>query len=99
LAIREAFATLAAFGITSEAAMPREVVITGAILIAVAETLMGCASTPTVSGPVTVARCPLDSHTEAFPNNPDPKRAYGCRSNQSGFLNPPSDEKERMRPQ
>jgi hypothetical protein len=79
--------------------MPREVVTTGAIIVAAAVALMGCASTPTISGPVTVARCPLDFHTEAFPNNPDPKRAYGCRSNQSGFLNHPGDEKERMRPQ
>jgi hypothetical protein len=99
LAIREGFATFAAFEITSEPAMPRKVAIIGATIFAVYAVLAVCASTPTVSGPVTVARCPLDSHTEAFPNNPDPKRAYGCRSNQSGFLNPPSDERERMRPQ
>jgi hypothetical protein len=79
--------------------MPRKVAIFGTIVVVVFAALAGCASTPTVSGPVTVARCPLDSHTEAFPNKPHPKRAYGCRSNQSGFLNPPSDERERMRPQ
>jgi hypothetical protein len=79
--------------------MPRDVAMIGTIVVAVFTALVGCASTPTQSGPITVARCPLDFHTEAFPNNPDPKRAYGCRSNQSGFLNPPSDEKERMRPQ
>jgi hypothetical protein len=46
--------------------------------------LAGCAPARVV-GPVTYARCGLDEHTEAFPANP-PKRAYGCRSNQRGFL-------------
>jgi hypothetical protein len=55
----------------------------------------GCASPP-VAGPITYAHCPLDSHTEAFPKQPDPKRAFACRSNQSGFLS--RDQYERMTP-
>lgn len=67
----------------------------GALVASLAALLAGCAATP-VSGPVTYAHCPLDFHTEAFPTNPNPKRAYACRSNQSGYLSP--DERERMRP-
>lgn len=60
--------------------------------------LPGCGSV-IASGPVTYAHCGLDSHTEAFPNNPHPRRAYGCRSNQSGFLSPPNGPQESLRPQ
>jgi hypothetical protein len=47
-------------------------------------------------GGVTYARCPLDSHTEAFPRRRHYRHAYACRSNQSGFLS--HDERTRMRP-
>jgi hypothetical protein len=67
----------------------------GALAGSLAVLLTGCAATP-VSGPVTYDHCPPDFHTEAFPNNPNPKRAYACRSNQSGYLSP--DYAERMRP-
>jgi hypothetical protein len=46
----------------------------------------------------TYVHCAPDSHTEAFPTNPHPKRAYACRSNQRGFLSPPADEQRRMKP-
>jgi hypothetical protein len=46
--------------------------------------------------PVTYAHCALDSHTEAFPRARHWRHAYGCRSNQSGFLS--HDERTRMQP-
>jgi hypothetical protein len=55
----------------------------------------GCASPP-VAGPLTYAHCPLDAHTEAFPKQLDARRAFACRSNQSGFLS--RDQYERMTP-
>jgi hypothetical protein len=78
--------------------MSREFLLACAIVSAISVLLMGCVPTPTSSGPVTRVRCPLDFHTEAFVNNPHPRRAYGCRSNQSGFLSP-ADGQEHMRPQ
>jgi hypothetical protein len=59
--------------------------------------LSGCAAAPLSSGQVTYSHCALDSHTEAFPNNQNPKRAYGCRSSQKGFLVPWRDEQRNMR--
>jgi len=32
------------------------------------------------------SHCPRDSHTEAYPRNPHPKRAYGCKSDEAGYL-------------
>jgi hypothetical protein len=78
--------------------MSREFLLACAIVPAISFSLMGCVSTPTSSGPVTTMRCPLDFHTEAYVNNPHPRRAYGCRSNQSGFLTP-GDGREHMRPE
>jgi hypothetical protein len=59
--------------------------------------LSGSACAP-ASAAVIYAHCAGDSHTEAFPANPHPRRAYACRSNQRGFLSPPRDEPWRMRP-
>jgi hypothetical protein len=75
--------------------MTRTFIKIGIFGAALALPLGGCASAP-VSGPVVYRHCAGDFHTEAFPRNINPKKAYGCRSNQSGFLS--TDEKERMRP-
>jgi hypothetical protein len=70
------------------------------LFLALLVPLTGCASGPSASvKPAYFALCPLDSHTEAYPNNPNPKRAYGCVSNTHGFLRYPGDERERMTPE
>ncbi|WP_158818521.1 hypothetical protein [Methylocapsa sp. S129] len=89
-------ATLIALDLTLGSTMTRTFTKIGIFGAALSLLLAGCASAPVVSGRVTYARCALDSHTEAFPRNPHPRRAYGCRSNQAGFLS--RDERERMRP-
>jgi hypothetical protein len=38
---------------------------------------------------VEYSHCPRDSHTEAYPRNPHRKRAYGCKSDQAGYLEGP----------
>jgi hypothetical protein len=45
---------------------------------------------------VTYAHCALDSHTEPFPHARHWRHAYGCLSNQAGFLS--QDQLTRMRP-
>jgi hypothetical protein len=55
----------------------------------------GDASSPVLAD-VVYAHCPLDSHTEAFPRNRKHRHAYGCRSNQAGFLS--YDQNEGMTP-
>jgi hypothetical protein len=77
--------------------MRREVVKTGAMVIATAVAVMGCVSTLNASGLVTNSRCKLGYHTESFPENSDPKKAYKCRSDDEGYLRGLGDEKS-MRP-
>jgi hypothetical protein len=65
--------------------MRREVVITGTMIIATAVAVVGCVSTPSVSGLVTNSRCKLGYHTESLPENSDPKKAYKCKSDDEGY--------------
>jgi hypothetical protein len=70
----------------------------GALLLFLA-LLAGCAAAPVERrGTVTLSRCPANFHTEAYPNNRNPRKAYGCVSDTVGFLRTPGDERERMRP-
>jgi hypothetical protein len=59
----------------------------------------GCASPVHQSGSVTLSKCPPNSHTVAHPENPDPRKAYGCGSDDVGFLQGGVDNHERMTPQ
>ena len=43
---------------------------------------------------VSYSHCPPVSHTEAYPRNPHWKRAYGCKSDQAGFLEGPAQGDE-----
>jgi hypothetical protein len=57
----------------------------------------GCTATPiSVVGGVTYAACPANFHTIAYPNNLDPKKAYGCKSNDAGFSDSRVSEREEL---
>jgi hypothetical protein len=71
----------------------------GVLVAALATLAGGCAPTNGASEPATWSRCPPDYHTEAYPTNPNPRKAYGCVSNSAGYLRYPGDEHEKMTPQ
>jgi hypothetical protein len=60
-----------------------------AVLIALSASSGGCARTDAPPH-VGYSHCPRDSHSEAYPRNPDPKKAYGCKSDQAGYLEGPA---------
>jgi hypothetical protein len=60
--------------------------------------LAGCAAAPERHGTMTWSRCPANFHTEAYPKNRNPRKAYACVSDTVGFLRTPGDERERMTP-
>jgi hypothetical protein len=68
------------------------------LMLALAAPLAACGSMVPTPPPATMGHCPLGYHTEAFPNNPDPRRAYQCWSDRQGYLRRPGDEDERMAP-
>ncbi len=70
----------------------------GAIVVAVA-TSVGGAPTNGAARPVISSLCPPDYHTEAYPTNPNPRKAYKCVSNEAGYLRRPGDEHEKMTPE
>ena len=59
--------------------------LSGAALLAVTLPLLGCSSYP-LPGPLVYGRCGADAHTESYPLAEEDRRAYGCKSNQEGFL-------------
>jgi hypothetical protein len=65
-----------------------------AVLIARSALTDGCARTDAPPH-VGYSHCPPDSHTEAYPRNPDPKKAFGCKSDQAGFLEDSAQGDER----
>jgi hypothetical protein len=57
----------------------------GAAVLVVAASLAGCGQYPP-PGPLVYGPCGHDAHTEAYPHNPDDKKAYGCKSDDDGYL-------------
>ncbi len=57
----------------------------GAVCVAGLASLAGCASYPP-PGKLVYGRCGMDHHTESYPRARDPKKAYGCKSDDAGFL-------------
>jgi hypothetical protein len=57
-----------------------------AVAIVLSAAIAGCASATHEVGSVTVSKCGSDSHTVAYPNDPNPKNAYACRSDDAGFF-------------
>jgi hypothetical protein len=66
--------------------------------ISLSVSLAGCSSAPNRTGLETVSQCGLDSHTVAYPNAPNPQKAYACRSDNIGFLWGSADRHEGMVP-
>ena len=72
-----------------------------AFVVALGATLGACAQSVAV-GPQalsTLPRCPRYTHTEAYPNNPNPRYAYKCVPESVGFIRSPGDANEKMIPQ
>ena len=69
-----------------------------AAAIELSTSLAACASASHQAGLETVSKCGLDSHTVAYPNNPDPEKAYACRSDNVGYLGGSADSHEGMAP-
>jgi hypothetical protein len=65
--------------------MPHKIAKSGTFIIVFSTALVGCAPVQTASGSVAISRCKLGSHTEAYPNNPNPIHAYKCRSDGDGY--------------
>jgi hypothetical protein len=56
----------------------------GAAVVVVASLLAGCSGYPP-PGRLVYGPCGPNAHTEAYPHNPDPNKAYGCKSDDNGF--------------
>jgi len=56
-----------------------------AAVLLLAAGLTGCNPYP-LPGPLTYGRCGGDAHTESYPEAKDPRRAYGCKSDNDGYL-------------
>jgi len=51
--------------------------------------LTGCNPYP-LPGPLHNGKCGVNAHTEAYPRAKDERHAYGCKSNDAGFLEGPA---------
>jgi hypothetical protein len=65
--------------------MGRKLLRSTVLAVALTAALGGCYS-PEVAGPVTRSHCARTYHDEGFPNDPNPWRAYGCKSDSSGYI-------------
>jgi len=65
--------------------MVRMILKSSVLAIALPLALGGCAEVAT-SGPVTQSHCGRVYHDEGFPNDPNPRHAYRCKSDASGFI-------------
>ena len=75
-------------------AMSRASLRFAAAVIALSASTNGHAWTEAEPRHVEYSHCPLDSHTEAYPKNWRHKRAYGCKSDQAGYLEGPAQGDE-----
>jgi hypothetical protein len=57
-----------------------------AVVVVFSTCAAGCAPPPSPPQYYRPGWCAPDHHTEAYPRNPHRKRAYGCKSDQDGFL-------------
>ena len=65
----------------------------GLAALALAGSLAGCAYP--LPGPLHYGRCGRDSHTESYPYAKDERHAYGCKSDNEGFLEGPGQDDKR----
>jgi hypothetical protein len=57
----------------------------GVLVVAMSATLAGCNPYP-LPGPLHYTKCGIDAHTESYPYAHDDRRAYGCKTDDNGFL-------------
>ncbi len=55
-----------------------------AAILMLSAMLAGCSYPP--PGRLVYGHCGMDAHTEAYPHAKDPLKAYGCRSDDDGYL-------------
>ena len=75
--------------------------LTFGVLVVVLSAPLGACATGVATGPASwsnLPKCRMGSHTEAYPRDPRPRRAYGCVSDSLGFIRGAGDSRERMRP-
>ena len=58
---------------------------TGVALLVLTASVAGCAGPPP-PGVMRYGHCGPDAHTESYPHAQDERRAYGCKSDDNGFL-------------
>ena len=58
---------------------------TGIALLALTASVAGCAALPP-PGAMHYGRCGRDAHTESYPHARLERHAYGCKSDDNGFL-------------
>ncbi len=59
--------------------------VSSAALLVLTSSLAGCAPLP-APGPLYYGRCGVDAHTESYPFAKDERHAYGCKSDDNGYL-------------
>jgi hypothetical protein len=69
----------------SGAAMNLKACATSVALLALTASVSGCAATPP-PGVMRYGHCGRDAHTESYPYAKLDRRAYGCKSDDNGFL-------------
>jgi hypothetical protein len=77
-------------------AMTRNALLFGAIFTCASAAAGGLASAQGAHvAYVSYRYCGINHHTEAYPKARDDRKAYGCRSDDSGFLEGPAQGDER----
>jgi hypothetical protein len=62
--------------------------------LALAASLSGCNPYP-LPGPLHYGKCGPNAHTEAYPRAKDERHAYGCKSDDAGYLEGPAQGDQR----
>lgn len=57
----------------------------GAALLLLVAALSGCSAYPP-PGPLAYGKCGPDAHTESYPRAHEERHAYGCKTDDDGFL-------------
>ncbi len=65
--------------------MSRKALASGAALLLLSVGLSGCNPYP-LPGRLAYGKCGPDAHTESYPRAHDQRHAYGCKSDDDGFL-------------
>jgi hypothetical protein len=66
----------------------------GAFVLLLICALAGC-NPYALPGPLHYGKCGADAHTEAYPYAKEERHAYGCKSDDNGFLEGPGQGDQR----